>query len=764
MRTARGPAWYSSRVSLNPRQLEGVQHRGGPLLVLAGAGTGKTRVITHRVASLLAEGIPPWQILAVTFTNKAAQEMRERISVSCEDEPSLVGVDASRIWVGTFHAIAARILRRFGEGVGLSPRFAIYDTADQRSLMKRVLVSLDIDPKQFTPASVLGAIDRAKNQGLGNTLENLAGTGLFEPRLGAVHDAWKRYRKRMREADAVDFGDLLVLAVELLEQVPSEGQLAEFDPVARLRRRFAHVVVDEYQDTNPVQARMVELLCGQAELCVVGDDDQAIYGWRGADVSQILDFPESHPGCEVIRLEQNYRSTGHILACADAVIRHNAGRLGKTLWSDLGEGELVRVARLDDERAEARWVATAIADAAMNEGASLDEFAVFYRTHAQSRVFEEAFRRFDLPYKMVGGTRFFDRAEIKDLVAYLRLLLNPASGVDFERIVNRPTRGIGAKTVERLATHALREDTTIFEAARDPKAAGVGTAAARKVQGFVAMIESLMSELDDAPLDELAERVLEASGYRESLAAQGTDEAISRLENLQEFIGALAEFSREDPEAGLAEYLEQVSLATSEEDAAAQGPMLTLMTVHSAKGLEFERVFCTGMEESVFPHARSLEDPVQMEEERRLAYVAITRAKRELALTYAARRFLYGQDHINAPSRFVENLPPECIELFGRPARGSGHLSFGAPSWSQSPARPAAPAEPSWNDDIVYDEGYGAGQGEGMQLYVGMPIRHKKFGVGDLVGWNGSGDQLKVVVRFDGIGQKTILARFCEPL
>ena len=749
-------------MSLNPAQAQGVSHRGSALLVLAGAGTGKTRVITHRVASLLAEGVPPWQILAVTFTNKAAGEMRERIAKLCASDPALHGIDASRMWVGTFHAISARILRRHGEAVGLSPRFAIYDTSDQRALMKNVLKSLNYDPKSFTPAGVLSDIDKVKNQGLDWQPHHLEQMGIYEPRQEVVRRAWRLYEERLRAADAADFGDLLSLCVKLLEHAPLEGeggQLSGFDPVSRLRQRFSHVVVDEFQDTNPVQGKLVELLSGRAELCVVGDDDQSIYGWRGADVSQILDFPQTHAPCEVIRLEQNYRSTGHILACADAVIRHNSGRLGKTLWSDLGEGELINVACLEDERAEARWVASTIAHAAMEEGASLEEFAIFYRTHAQSRAVEEAFRRADLPYRMVGGTRFFDRAEIKDLIAYLRLMLNPASEMDFVRIVNRPARGIGAKTVERLQLAAVRDKESIIEVARDPKKAGVGTAAARKVVAFVALYDELVAHMNELQLDELADLVLEKSGYRERLSAEGTDEAHGRLENLQEFVGALTEFVREEPNSTLADYLEQVSLATSEDEGEVVNEAVTMMTVHSAKGLEFERVFVVGMEEGVFPHARSLHEPEQMEEERRLAYVAVTRAKRELSLTFATRRWIFGQQQVNEPSRFVGDLPRERVEEIGV-RRPRGRLHFGATGLADGSS---APAEPSWDDDIVYDEPAASGGGEGVRLYVGMPLRHAKFGVGDLVSWTGMGDQTKVVVRFPSVGQKTILARFCQP-
>ncbi len=731
--------------SLNPEQQRAVVHRGGPVLVLAGAGTGKTRVITHRVAALLEEGIAPWQILAVTFTNKAAAEMRERIGRLCEDE--LRG-----LWVGTFHSICARILRQHGETLGLSRNFGIYDASDQRTLMTRVLKDQRVSDKLFTPMGVLSHIDKAKNQGLGHA--GLEQMGVFEPQLSIVRAAWQEYERRLRAADAADFGDLLVLAVELLRKAGGEGrgQLGDLDPVVRLRRRFSHVVVDEYQDTNPVQASLVDLLSGQAQLCVVGDDDQAIYGWRGADVAQILSFPERHTGCEVIRLEQNYRSTTHILTCADAIIRRNSGRLGKTLWSDLGPGARVRLVAHEDERAEARRVAGEIANV-IAEGEPPDEIAVFYRTHAQSRALEEALRREGVHYRIVGGTRFFDRMEVKDLIAYLRVLVTRSSDLDLLRIINRPGRGIGNKTVEKLAAWAHANGTSLWDALEHAQEAGLGTAARRRVAAVAELMNGLAADTQGLRLDEIAEEVLERSGYREALAANDDIESVGRLENLQEFSGALAEFAIEEPESSLAEYLELVSLATNEDEAATEG--ITLMTVHSAKGLEFDFVYVTGMEERVFPHARSLDDPVAMEEERRLAYVAVTRARRHLTMSYTARRFLYGSTQVNQPSRFVGELPLEAIEEFGAARR--------RPRASREEFAEVAPAAPDWDDDIELDQEYVA-ESEGVSLYVGMPVRHRKFGVGDLVGWNGVGDNLKLVLRFPQHGQKTILARFCEPV
>ncbi len=749
-------------MSLNPAQRRAVEHRGSPLLVLAGAGTGKTRVITHRVAALIDEGVPPWRILAVTFTNRAAGEMRERIAGLAGDEYPPRG-----LWVGTFHSICARIIRRHGESLGLSQDYAIYDAADQKTLMGRVLKEQGISPRVISPAGTLGWLDQAKNLGYGP--EQLSELGLHEPLLSVVQDAWREYTARLRRSDAVDFGDLLGLAVLLLRRskqdeaaAADEGrQLADFDPVARLRRRFTHVVVDEFQDTNPVQGALVDLLSERAELCVVGDDDQSIYGWRGADVGQILQFPEHHAGCEVIRLEQNYRSTTHILECADAVIRRNTGRLGKKLWSDLGDGEQVIVAGAGDEREEASLVARGVWQALEEDGVEASEVAVFYRTHAQSRALEEALRRAGIHYRIVGGTRFFDRLEVKDLIAYLRLMISDHCDLDLLRIINRPARGIGAKTIERLSEYASSAMIPVWSALDHAESAGLGTAARKRVKAFKAMIEQLREATAGLPLHEIAEQVLERTGYVEALAADDKVEAESRLENLQEFVGALAEFVRDEPESSLADYLELVSLATTEEEGERE-QQITLMTVHSAKGLEFERVWLTGMEEKVFPHVRAVDDPEELEEERRLAYVAITRAKRRLTVSIAARRYIYGQDQVNPPSRFAAELPREHVRTLGRSPFASAPRR---PAWADqgfdsSPA--PAPAAPSWDDDIELEPEVDAG--EGVSVYVGMPIRHPKFGVGEVLAWSGSGQDMKLTLRFPTEARtKTILARFCQP-
>ncbi|NVB38521.1 UvrD-helicase domain-containing protein [Pseudenhygromyxa sp. WMMC2535] len=822
----------SQALPLNPAQLAGVEHRGSPLLLLAGAGTGKTRVITHRVAALIDEGVPAWRILAVTFTNKAAGEMRERIA-------GLLGMELGELrrdgpWIGTFHSICARILRRHGEGVGLSRNFAIYDADDQRVLMRKVLKALNIDPKMFSPTAALGKIDAAKNIGLGR--DRLHELGLGQPVEEWTRRAWALYEEQLRAADAADFGDLLTLTVELLRKAgpsqapkpePAGSELGEIgeavrkmtlqtrrkpsgtgsgggavDPVVGLRRRFMHVVVDEYQDTNPVQAELVDLLCGaRAELCVVGDDDQAIYGWRGADVGQILNFPDKHRGCEVIRLEQNYRSTTRILDCANAVIRSGAARHDKQLWSELGPGEAVEVVGFEDEREEARWAAQA-ARRAIDEGESPAEIVVFYRTHAQSRPLEEAMRLHGIRYRMLGGIRFYDRREIKDLVAYLRLLTNPGSDLDCLRVINVPARRIGAKTIERLTTWATREGCPLYEAcgprSEHGKAAGLGAAASKSVASFWSLVDTLREDSKDLPHHHIAALILERSGYVESIAEEQDGEA--RVENLKEFVGALEEFGEEQPEASLAEYLEQISLASTvdEQD---PGGAITLMTIHAAKGLEFDRVLLTGMEEGVFPHARALGEDAgidAIDEERRLAYVALTRARRSLSLSFVRSRFLWGSTQVKPVSRFVRALPEEAVVLRGQAAARKRRER-------RAPPRPRAPR---WDDSIVLDPEFadsrergeapsrsraalGAGGGSSLDgqdrevsveptieyddeaidehdgygnvgIYQGMRVRHPKFGVGSVLGWSGSGRNMKLTLSFAG-ERRTILARFCTP-
>ncbi|MGH1344980.1 MAG: ATP-dependent helicase [Nannocystales bacterium] len=747
-------------MSLNPAQQTAVDHRGGPLLVLAGAGTGKTRVITHRVAALLDDGVPPWRILAVTFTNKAAKEMRERIDDLCDGRH-----ETRELWVGTFHSICARILRRNPEGVGLSSHYAIYDTSDQKSLMKQVLADLGVPDRLYTPKGVLGHIDRAKNQGLRpSELDQLQ---ILEPVATVIRNAYTKYQEKLKAADACDFGDLILHVVSLLRKAtkPSDSQLADLDPMVRMTTRFTHVVVDEFQDTNPVQAEFIDRIARNAELCVVGDDDQSIYGWRGADVEQILRFADRHEGAKVVRLEQNYRSTMNILTCSDAVIRKNSGRLGKTLWSDLGEGDPVRMVKLGTERDEARLIAQD-AHAAIEDGTDPEEIAVFYRTHAMSRVLEDEVRRAGLSCRIVGGVAFYERQEVKDTLAYLSVLRNNSSDAHVSRIINRPGRGIGNTTQTRLADAAAKNGSSLWESLLDPEAAGLKKAAARKVRGFVTMMQNLREEMHQLPLDELMARVIEVSGYREMLITDDSEESQARLENLQELQGNVMEFLQERPDGTLDDYLELVSLVGGERSEGDAARAINLMTVHSAKGLEFERVYVTGMEERVFPHARVLDDPVQMEEERRLAYVALTRAKRMLTLTMAARRRIYGQTQVGVPSRFLGDLPRDCVHRVGDEPDYGGYGRRSA--HREQPIRRQAE---SWQNDIEYDaepdipfDDIPADEGEGVPIYVGMMVRTRTFGDAEVLGWSGSGPKMKLQIRLNNREVKTVLASFVEPL
>ncbi len=679
---------------LNPRQLEAVLQTSGPLLVLAGAGSGKTRVITYRIANLIQSGVPAHGILAVTFTNKAAGEMRERAE-------KLLGGSAAGLWIGTFHSICARLLRMHGQPVGLSRNFTIYDDDDQLALLKRILTDLGVPERLFAPREILWRIDRAKNEGI--RPESYQGEDYFTDLVAKVYPEFER---RLLAADAVDFGNLLLKAVELLRV---DTQLAE-----RLSRRFEQVLVDEFQDTNAVQYELVRLLSAQhGNLCVVGDDDQSIYGWRGADIRNILGFEKDHPSATVVKLEQNYRSTQVILDAAGAVISHNAGRKPKTLWTDQKGGEPITLYECEDERAEASLVLTKMLQL-RTQGRSFGQFAVFYRTHAQSRVLEDALRsaRPPVPYSVVGGIRFYDRAEIKDLIAYLKVLVNPADEVALLRIINVPTRGIGESTIERCAARARREGISLLEAVRRSSQSPAGSSRSlpqggedqdsdddelrsgprRKLASFVELYDELAAEAPKVPPSRLAEVVLERSGYLERLAIDGSSEAQSRIDNLGAMVSSLHDYEREAHEPTLAGFLEQVALASSVDAYAESEGRVTLMTVHSAKGLEFPVVFIVGLEQGIFPHSRSLGDLDQMEEERRLAYVAITRARELLFLSHARERGVFGQVQQNEPSDFLRHIPEH---LLAAPAQRFRSVHAAMAPRQTGPMRPTSRTGPA---------------------------------------------------------------------
>jgi DNA helicase-2/ATP-dependent DNA helicase PcrA len=700
---------------LNPPQREAVTHGEGPLLVLAGAGSGKTRVLTHRIAWLLATGrARPSEILAITFTNKAANEMRARVE-------QLVGGVARAMWVMTFHSACARLLRAEAPRLGYKRAFTIYDEADSLRMVKRCMQELELDPKRFAPRAIKSSISSAKNQ-----LVDAAdyGQGVGSPFEEAVADAYELYERRMVEASAMDFDDLLVRTVNLLELFA--------DVREKYQRIFRWILVDEYQDTNRAQYRMLQLLAGESRnLTVVGDDFQSVYSFRGADIRNILDYEKDFPDAKSVLLEQNYRSTQTILDAANGLIANNKDQKPKHLWTDGETGEKIVLGEFDDEHAEARYVASEI-NRLVEEGYSRDEIAVFYRMNAQSRVLEDTLVRFEIPYQVIGGTKFYDRLEIKDAVAYLQLLANPADAISFGRIVNSPRRGIGDQTQGRMLAYANTIGADIAEVLANPSAIpGLGAAAYKAVGRFAETMAHLRQRAEkNGPVAELVEAVLRETGYIESLEAERTVEAEGRIENLEELVGVAGEFDANRAVEGdqemspLEEFLAQISLVTVVDDIRESESLATLMSLHNAKGLEYEIVFVIGCEEGVFPHSRSLEEG-NVEEERRLAYVGVTRARERLWMTYARRRSLHGGAMWNVPSRFLGELPSALIEHhvattptgwsggggdarqratgFGRRPAGDG--GFRAPE----PRQPAPPPQPYAVGDDVMHASFGEG-------------------------------------------------------
>ena len=633
---------------LNPAQREAVLTTEGPLLVIAGAGSGKTRVLTHRVAHLLAAmGAKPNEILAITFTNKAANEMKERVMRD-------LGPIARAIWIMTFHSACGRMLRSEAERLGYRSNFTIYDQADQIRVVKACLEELERDPKRFVPRGIHSQISNAKNQ--------LIGPDEYASRVASfydqtVADVYSLYQRKLFSSNAVDFDDMLMLTVDVLQRFPEARE--------KWSKSFRYVMVDEYQDTNHAQYVLLQLLAEVSQnIMAVGDPDQSVYAFRGADIRNILDFEKDFPNTKVIPLEQNYRSTNTILNAANSVISHNRERKEKNLWSELGEGEPVRVVETEDEHAEARFVAAEIA-ALIEMGYSSSEIAVVYRTNAQSRVLEDVLVRQGIAYIVIGGPRFYERAEIKDAIAYLQVLDNPNDAVSLMRIANRPRRGIGDTTISRLVTYADGLAIPLWEAMRSPEEAGVAAKSARAVTSLRSVLESLMATASDANVATILEAVLDRTGFIESLEAERTIEARGRIENLEELVGVAGEYDNAATEPSLSGFLQEISLYSDQDalrnDEDGDGGQVTLMTLHNAKGLEFRAVFMIGVEEGIFPHSRSIEENT-LEEERRLCYVGMTRAKERLTLTHAMRRNLYGRSDANLPSRFLDELPTAGVE------------------------------------------------------------------------------------------------------
>ncbi len=644
---------------LNPAQREAVLATEGPLLVIAGAGSGKTRVLTYRVAHLInAVGAKPNEILAITFTNKAAGEMRERLQ-------NLLGQSGRGLWILTFHSACGRILRREAQRLGYRSNFTIYDQADQIRLVKQCLEELERDPKRFTPRGIHNQISHAKNRLIHPNVYADQVQSFYDQ---TVADVYQLYQRRLFASNAVDFDDLLMLTVDVLERFVEARE--------KWQKAFRYVLVDEYQDTNHAQYRLLQLLAEtDKNVCAVGDPDQSIYAFRGADINNILDFERDFPGTRTIALEQNYRSTNSILDAANHVITNNRERKPKELWSELGDGEPVRVIETEDEHAEARFVAAGIAGL-VEEGFSGDEIGVFYRTNAQSRVLEDVLVRQGVAYQVIGGPRFYERAEIKDAMAYLQVIDNPYDAVSLTRIANRPRRGIGDASLARLQTWGDAQGRSLWEATEFAEEAGVGAAPLRAVQQFRTLIQSLQAGALELPVTELVERTLERSGYLEALEAERTVEAQGRIENLQELVGVAREYQETAEEPSLSHFLQEISLYSDQDAIRGEESLVTLMTLHNAKGLEFRAVYLIGMEEGIFPHARSIEEQ-GIEEERRLCYVGMTRAKEQLILAHASSRSLWGARGYNLPSRFLDELPASVERERLRPASWSSYGSAG---------------------------------------------------------------------------------------
>ena len=708
---------------LNGPQREAVLHGEGPLLILAGAGSGKTRVLTHRIAHLVGSGQARHsEILAITFTNKAAQEMRERVE-------ALVGGRARAMWVMTFHSACARMLRSDAERLGYTRGFTIYDEQDSLRLVKNCAEELDIDPKRFAPRGIRRQISDAKNGLLDAEAYRIKVSSFFEQ---TAADVYELYEKRIHAANAMDFDDLLFRCVNLFELFP--------EVLERYRRSFRHVLVDEYQDTNRAQYRWLQLLCEEhRNLCVVGDDDQSIYRFRGADIRNILDFEDDFPDAQVVKLEQNYRSTQTILNASNAVIANNRARKDKFLWSELGEGEPVHVRELEDEHAEARFVVSEI-ERLVDQGESRDEIAVFYRTNAQSRVLEDMLVRYGVGYQVIGGTRFYERREIKDALAYLTLLVNPSDTVAFGRVVNEPKRGIGQTSQARITNYASTIGEPVWSVAAEPdKVPGLGTAAVKAVGRFMSVMERLRERAEGgAGVGDLLSETLDETGYTEALRAERTVESQVRLENLEELVGVAREYDAASEEASVEEFLQQIALFSEQDNLRDEQGIVTLMTMHNAKGLEFGIVFIIGLEDGVFPHMRAIESG-DLEEERRLAYVGITRAKRVLYLTHARTRALFGNRDWNLRSRFIDEIP---LELTDRD--------------EDAPVGPAAAA--TWGGGASVPE---PGGGGGAAFALGDDVVHAQFGDGVVTGIEPGG---LVVVRFAGDGSERKLMADYAPL
>ena len=746
---------------MNDRQAEAVQTTEGPLLIMAGAGSGKTRVLTHRIAYLIDEKmVNPWNILAITFTNKAAREMKERAAT--------LNPATQDCLIATFHSMCVRILRREADHIGYNRNFTIVDPGEQRTLMKRILKNLNLDPKKWNERAILGTISNAKNDLIDEVAyANLAGDIYTE----IVAKCYTAYQKELRQSEAMDFDDLIMLTLRLFDQNP--------DVLTYYQQRYQYIHVDEYQDTNHAQYQLVKLLASRFKnICVVGDADQSIYGWRGADMQNILDFEKDYPEAKVVLLEENYRSTKTILQAANEVIRNNRNRRPKNLWTQNEDGEEIVYYRANDEQDEALFVARTI-DQLSREGYSHKDFAVLYRTNAQSRTVEEALLKANIPYTMVGGTKFYSRKEIRDVISYLNLIANPSDNISYERVVNEPKRGVGPGTVEKIRDFAASQEISLLEASANIMLSPVKGKAAQAVYEFANLILDLRDRLDDYSVTELVELVLKKTGYAAALAAQATLESQARIENIEEFLSVTKNFD-ENPdnpadETGLdklSRFLNDLALIADTDDGDMESSEVTLMTLHAAKGLEFPVVFLVGMEENVFPLSRASEDEDELEEERRLAYVGITRAEKILYLTNANSRLLYGRTNYNQPTRFLREISSDLLNYQGlaRPANSSFKVSYTNSDTSkfgqgmslaqalQERKRQAAPSSISTNSLPFGKSSQSQPSKPEVAWAIGDIAHHKKWGDGTVLAVSGSGNSQELKISFPEVGLKKVLA------
>lgn len=729
---------------LNPQQAEAVINTEGPMLIMAGAGSGKTKVLTCRVANLLQKGVRPYRILAITFTNKAAAEMRERVN-------NMSGPAAKDVWLFTFHAFCARFLRmEIDKLPGYGGNFAIYDTADSQNLIKQILKEMNLDDKRFQPSGILSRISNAKNA--------LQDAAAFARQAGdfyeqKVADIYSRYEQKLQLNNALDFDDLLMLSIKLLQE---NKEVRE-----KYQDRFDYLLVDEYQDTNHAQYLLTKFLAAKhRNICVVGDADQSIYGWRGADIQNILDFEKDYPDAKVIKLEQNYRSTQIILDAANAVIENNTGRKPKNLWTENKSGADIIYFQAVDERDEARFVIEQLQNLQRTENKKLGDMAILYRTNTQSRIFEEMLIKSGISYNMVGGLKFYERKEIKDMIAYLRVIFNPADSLSLLRIINVPKRGIGDASLAKIQAYAAANNVSLFEAVSNAAAIdGLSSRFVSKLDDLAGIIFELMNLANEAPVEDLIDRVLRDTGYLEELENERTPQAQSRIDNLHELISVAQEFAASEEENNLENFLAHVALVSDIDDTELGEDAITLMTLHSSKGLEFPVVFLVGMEEGLFPHARTLMDETEIEEERRLCYVGITRAKEKLFLSSTKMRTIYGNTVTYPPSRFLQEIPARLVKTIKRQERFSALENFKQVSEKYS-ARPQKPASTFNPHSFMPQKPAAAAGGTGTRFNTGDRVSHSKWGEGMVVSVKDSPDGQEVKVAFAGAGVRSLLTKY----